>query len=313
MELKPEYVMKLVDINKKTTNEFFIYEDERRKIRMGKVAGIRQAFNNPEKLKKHFSAPLVVNKIKNKLNLIDGNHRFSAILEKLEREPEFSITTWVAEYKNLDRASERTIYSMWNSGTSESATDYLQYYWKTIPLANTLLRELPVEVYATPKKLSVKLLVGCHISVKGKKFKGGYGAGGQKTVDDFRNLTMEDIKIIKAWYKDYSEIFGEYMKGNLWYSSTPLNALYKIWYDNRTNIERQKLINAFRDVFQRNINLFIPNMKSGGREATMFFYNVALQSLRNYRKKIIWTGDLVSYLGAVSTKEENSEDTEQEQ
>jgi hypothetical protein len=71
MSLEPEYVMKQIDINKKSINNFFIYEDERRKLRHGKIAEIRSDFSRDDKLKRHFSSPLVVNKINEKLNLID--------------------------------------------------------------------------------------------------------------------------------------------------------------------------------------------------------------------------------------------------
>jgi hypothetical protein len=301
MNIDTEYVMRKEEINKETIKKFFINEEERRKIRVGEVASIKAGFSKENKLERHFSSPLVVNEISGIYRLIDGNHRFEAMRQKIASDPDFKICVWLEVYRNLSREDERKVYHITNRGTSESATDFLRHYWKTIILGDKILQELPVAIYASEKKLAVKLVVGAYLCSKKAKFTGGYGAGGEKTVNDMQEMTLDDLKIIKAWYRDYSEVFGEYLKGIPWYNSTPLTALFKIWYDNKSDIPRDKMINAFRDCFQARTAIYLPNIKSGGREACFFFYNVALQALGNYRKKLVWKGNTLS-------QEEVSED-----
>ena len=138
--LSMKYVMKKIDINKNKLNKFFIYEEERRKIRMGKVASLRVNFKKEDSLDKHFDSPMVVNykEATGKWNIIDGNHRYEAIKQRIDEEESFSITVWIAEYKELNRDDERKIYSKWNKGTPESATDYLKYHFKKIELGERM-------------------------------------------------------------------------------------------------------------------------------------------------------------------------------
>ena len=116
-KIEPKYVMKTAEIDKVSINRFFIYEEERRKIRLGKVKSIVAQFSNKDNKKQHFDAPLVVNEINNKQNIIDGNHRIEAIKEQILRDKQFKIKLWMAIYRDLTREQEREIYHKWNRGT----------------------------------------------------------------------------------------------------------------------------------------------------------------------------------------------------
>jgi len=288
-----KYVMKKVDINKDTLSNFFIYEEERRKIRVGKVASLRVNFKKANSLEKHFDSPMVVNykEATNKWNIIDGNHRYEAIKQRIEEDDDFSITVWIAEYKELDRDEERRIYTKWNKGTPESATDFLKYHFKKIELADRLLRELPVSIYGGEKTMGIKNFIGSFLIAKKPKFTGSYSAGGEKTFNDINAITSQDIREMKAWYSEHKDIFGEYYKGNPWYMTTPLAAFFRIWMDNK-EIPMEKYDRIMKIVFTNRLNVWLPMMKASGRDASKLFYLSALDALNNSRKTVNWKSDI---------------------
>ena len=283
-----KYVMKKKEISRNNIDKFFIYEDERRKIRTGKVASMVAGFEKSNGLK-HFDSPLVISKTDNQLKVIDGNHRIEAIRRMIrEKNKDFIIECWLAVYKGLDRNKERIIYSKWNSGTPETASDYLKWHFNTIPLGNKILNELPTSVYGSEKKFIMKNLVGGHLMAqKQKRFIGGYGAGGSKTVADFRDLTHTDINCIKEWYREMKEIFGEYYKKNPFYGTTPMAVFYRIWYDNK-DLPFDKFKFGFDEVIVKKLAYWIVYMRSGGSGASKLFYDKVMEELKSHRKRTQW-------------------------
>jgi hypothetical protein len=289
--LKAQYSAEKFDIDKSSIKNFYLYEDERRQLRTGKVASIRSQFGNGDKLSKHFDSPLVVNKKDNEkfFRVIDGNHRIEAIKQKLEKDNTFSIEVRLFIYKNLTRDEEREIYSKWQKGIPQSATDYLACYVKTIPLMDKMLETLPVSLYKTPKKISIKVLMGCHIKAKKQRnFDGGYACNGEQTVADFKEITSEDIKIVKAFLKDYEQVFGEYMKGNIWYCGGPMFALYRIWYDNKQFMPNNKLISIWKKALLPNRYVWNGIITSSTRESTKAIYVYMLDALNASQTRIHW-------------------------
>lgn len=309
--LETEYVMKLFVIDKSTIGSFRIYEDERRKIRKGKVDSIRIGFDREDRNERHFDSPLVVNKVESQWNMVDGNHRLCAVEDKLVTDPEFSIRVWIAEYKGLNREEERMVYRKWNRGTPESATDFLQIHFKTIPLGEHIIEQLPVAVYGTDDRMQVKLIMGAHLMAKrGNRMEGGYTYGGERTVADFMELTHEDIRTVKAFFKDMKEIFGEFHRGHQFYRTTPVHSFYRIWYDNRQNpdIPRDRMIGIWQKTFAAKIGVWDPFMRSSGRTACQLFYEMAIKQL-NANSKLHWvTADQVAHAKEFIEKEETTQE-----
>lgn len=330
--LEAKCVFKKVLVDKHTIDDFYIYQDERRKIRRGKVLEMVANFDRPDKLIKHFDSPIVVNVVDgrhfqeeesielNKRRVIDGNHRMDAIAEKLKRDENFRIVITIAEYKNLDRAEERKVYTKWNKGTPESATDHLKWHFKTIPYGEQMLRQLPVDIYGTDKKMSIKILVGSHVNAKKQNaFEGGYSFGGEKTVQDFMTIVPQDIRILSLFYEYMVESFGTYYKGHPFYRSTPLSVFYRIWFDNKDYISRERMVTAWKRVFAQKLFRWDDIMKNGGRSASIFFYNLAMKEIEQDRRRIHWrynqadTAPTFAFTGDMFSKKAETETTEDEE
>jgi hypothetical protein len=193
-----------------------------------------------------------------------------------------------SEVERLVREKERAIYTIWNKGSKESATDYLKNHFPTIPKGRKMLEELPCAIYKEANKIPLKLLVGSHIIAKKQTlFSGGYATTGEETVLDFQKITDEDVTIMRAFSLDYEEIFGEVEDGNQWYQSTPLTAFYRIWFDNRKTVPRDVFIKQLRTVFEKNSLFWSSMTKSGGRSACSNFYITAITKLKTlqYRNR----------------------------
>lgn len=279
--LELNYVMKLELIDKNSMKTFYVNEEERRNIRIGKVKQIASQFEKSNTKEQHFDSPFVANEVNGIKRIIDGNHRIEAIKEQIAKDPSFSIKVWVATYRDLNRDEERVIYSKWNKGTPENATDYLKWHFKTIPMGKYMLEKLPATIYGSEKTLQIKLLVGSHVNAKKQRlFEGGYSFGGERTVADFRELKKEDIDTIYAFCKDMEEVFLPFVKGSPYYRSTPLQAFYRIWFDNKTTMPKEKFIKAFKDVIKNRWGLFEEASTHGGRTATVSFYKQIISHLK---------------------------------
>jgi uncharacterized protein (DUF1697 family) len=293
-KVAPEHTKLRFEITSKNINLFSVNEEERRKIRKGVVNEIERELEKGN----HFEADIVVNKVDGLFHIIDGNHRDEAIRIFLKKYPNATVVVNLAKYENLSRIQEdemrekkirekeRQIYTKWNSGTRESSTDYLQQHFAIIPKGEDMLLRLPVSVYGTDKKMPVKVLVGAHINaLEQKRFEGGYEGSGEKTVKDFMTVDSGDIVTMRAFCKDMDEIFGQYRKGSEYYRQTPLNAFYRIWYDNHDKMDREKFIKRFKTKILNNWSKLNEPSKAGGRQATKTFYDYCIAYLNGTAKK----------------------------
>lgn len=295
---KPKYIMRRIVIDKKSIKDFLVNEEERRQIKLGRVASLRILLEKGE----HFDSPLVCNwrEDKKKWTIIDGNHRLEAMKECIVKNPDFEVEVWVAEYNNLSqkdiltiREQEREIYSTWNKGNPETATDYLQQHFKTIPTGELMLKLLPVSVYGSEKLLPITKLVGNYATCKKQnKFNGSYGNGGEKCVSDFMKIESSDIKLIRAFYLDMIEVFGEYRKGMLFYKGNGIAVLMRIWYDNRMRMPREALIRLFKTTFAQRMFEWENLLRSTGREGTNMLYRSAILNLNDKSSKYQFLSDL---------------------
>lgn len=270
--------MQKADIDSSTISKFSIDAKGRRFIRDGKVKELVKMLQNGD----HFSAPFVVNEVNGKWKLIDGNHRYEGITMCLDQNKSFAISTWLAVYRDLSPDEEREVYTLWNKGTTQSATDFLKAHWETIPLRKEMLKELPATIYGDKQNLPIKSLVGCQIQAKEhNKFEGGYSAGKEQTVADFQQVTLDDIKLVKDFCDFMEKVFGKYDKktNSQFYQTTPISVFYRIWFDNKTNVLEQKMIKIFTKIFVSNPKKWQDWTKSGGRSASQSFYRVVISTL----------------------------------
>lgn len=276
--LKLKNVTKKIVINK-TNIAQFVKISNKRKIRDSKVKELYMKLRNGV----HFESELVVSRCNGKYTLTDGCHRISAIERMIEDDSSFSIEVKFAVFDNQTVKEQRDTFETYNIGVSQSSDDFIQVYWETIPLRKQL-ETIPTSIYLTEHAIKLKLLMGNQILAKtGKLSTGGYSGNNLKTLEDFRNLTLEDIDTAKQFLTDMSAIFGPFDGTNIFWKGTPVTAFYRIWYNN-LDIPRSLFEVQFTKVFLGPNKLTWAKLgKSGGREASKLFHDEAMKSLKVVR------------------------------
>jgi hypothetical protein len=190
-------------------------------------------------------------------------------------------------------AEEKLVYKDWNVGVPQSATDFLKHNFRSVPYGEEMLKRLPVSIYGTKNKLSIKNLVGCHIDAsRHKKFSGGYGAGKEQTLFDFQHVDPDDIDDLVEFSEFMIKIFGKYDKKDNYkfYGTTPLAAFHRIWYDNR-DIADNRIENAFKKTFASHPEAWQEPIKAGGRGAAKNLYVQALFALNRVHVSLHFKSD----------------------
>ena len=285
--------MKKEVIDASNINKFWINAKERRNLKEPKVKELVALLKSGN----HFNSPFVVNEVQDsegdeRWRLLDGNNREEAMLRVLNDDPSFRIVIWMAVYRNLNSAEEREVFTLWNKGSAQSATDFLKVHYETIPLGKELLRRLPVTIYGDKQHLPIKNLVGCQIDSKAyKRFSGSYSCSKEKTISDFQALTLQDITMVEDFCEFMRICFGPFSKTNrMFYQTTPLSSLYRIWFDNQ-NLNSEKLIKAFKKTFASQPGVWEGRAATGGRKAAKTFYEDALSQLNRHNSSIHFKND----------------------
>lgn len=280
---KLEYIMRKEVIDKKTVKNFVSDLKMRRMIRPNKVKTLLTELRNA----RHFSSPIVTNKINGKYRLIDGNHRFEAINQIIKENPSFKIEIWNAIHRGLSLDEERQVFKIWNIGTKQSPDDFLKIYWDTIPLGRILLDKIPCTIYRHPTKIRAKTIVSAHFgaTTASNKFTGLYRCGVETMLKKYKALTHQDIKMMMAFMKDMGEVFGAFNPKYPFWKTSPVSAFYTIWMNNLTRMSRTHMLKAFKRVFLKpsTTKMWQEYASLGGNDACKMFYNRALDELKTVR------------------------------
>ena len=255
---------------------------------------------------KHFDSSFVVNKVKEKYRLIDGNHRYESIIKYLAANPDNRVEVTLHVYKNLNEAEEKLLYTLYNKGKKQSTNDFVQQYKDEIPLWKIITdpRTFPakVSVYGGINAISFYKLVGAYISCLKPRFTGGYFGKPLDFIEDSKQLGHSDVKLMGEFLKDYLKAFGP-LRNNKWFRTTPLTAIMRIWIDNRENFRPDKMVKWFQEKLAMDAEA-IDLGSSGGQGATKYARDKYLIKLNNGRQRDLFIDK--------DAQEEPNEDESQE-
>jgi hypothetical protein len=217
----------------KSNLDMFARMTNRRDIRNSNVRKLLRVLEKG----KNFETPFATSKKGGIHYLLDGNHRFEAITEYLDKYPQRKVEVAIFSYENLTPVEEKEMYTKWNSGTKQNTNDFIKQYWDSIPITAMMVAEdFPVRVnhkwIKNEPAIEFKILVSEYICRNKKKFEGGFQGSATDFVEEAKKLNEDDYNYIKAYLKEYIEIFGVPNNENMHYSQAPFFALMRIWYDN---------------------------------------------------------------------------------
>ena len=219
-----EYGIEKMTLTKKSVEELVIVNP--RRIHPSQVQSIYKALLKGE----HFDSVFVINRRDNKLRVIDGNHRFEALMLFFEKRPHMKIEAYSAIYDNLDDAQEREIFTRWNISITQSTDDFINSYKETIPMYSRFVDEMPCNVYGTYNKMKLRDMVNAYRA----SFEKPYAGGESKTKIDFiqylQRLTKSDLDAIIRNFNILKAIFDTEHKKD-WRMQAPFrNIIYRALY-----------------------------------------------------------------------------------
>ena len=198
---------------------------------------------------KHFDSSFVVNEKNGKFRLIDGNHRYEAIVKYLNANPENRVEVLLHIYENLDDEAEKYLYTMYNLGRKQSTNDFVQQYKDEIPVWKLISDQtkfpVKVTVYGGVGSISFYKLVGAYLACLKPRFQGGYIGKPLDFIYETKNLGHSDINLMAQFMREFLQAFGP-VRNNVWMRTTPLNAIMRIWVDNRDHMLPELMVNLFR-------------------------------------------------------------------
>lgn len=198
---------------------------------------------------KHFDSSFVVNQRNHKFRLIDGNHRYESIVKYLGANPSNRIEVLLHIYEDLDEDEEKTLFTMYNLGRKQSTNDFVQQYKDEIPIWKHISDQtkfpVKVTVYGGIGSICFYRLVGAYLASLKPRFPGGYIGAPLDFIYESKGLGHSDINLMAQFMKEFLQAFGP-VRNNVWLKTTPLNALMRIWMDNRDHMTPETMINFFR-------------------------------------------------------------------
>ena len=244
---------------------------------------------------KHFDSSFIVNKRSRAHRLIDGNHRYEAVVKYLKENPNNRVEVLLHIYDNLDDAQEKELYTQYNSGRKQSTKDFVQQYQDDIPIFKEICDQtkfpVKVSVYGGQGFLKFDTLVSAYLESKKPRFTGGWIGKPWDFVAAAKELGHNDVKLMSAFMKDFLNSFGPILN-NKWTKTTPLYALMRIWTEKRQNIYNEKMVKAFRTKLANNAAA-IDMCRMSGKSNCMYVRDKYLMLLNTGRIKFI-DGDVIT-------------------
>ena len=243
MALDFDWVYTKEELDYQKANECFTILASRRDLRENTVKKLHGMLISG----KHFDTPFMVNEKDGKYRLLDGNHRIEAIKRYLRHNNGKKVVVGICKYRDLSPDEERNMFTKWNLGTKQNASDFLKQYWNKIPLTSKLLKSsgFPVDVgyKATEKTMDFRLLTVGYLAWKSPTRLShiGYYGNAIDFVEASKDLEEQDCRILKAFMKDYIEVFGLPSKKSHYYRTTVYLSIQRIWLNNFKTIGFDKM------------------------------------------------------------------------
>ena len=95
---------------------------------------------------RHFDDPIVVNKIDSTYRIIDGNHRFTAVKDYIEKNPGTSVEVPLSIYENLTELEKKDIFDMLSDVAKQTLNDFIKIHFDEVPIFKRVERQFPISV-----------------------------------------------------------------------------------------------------------------------------------------------------------------------
>jgi len=284
--IKREYEVEKYDLTSESITKFEIMSNRRQigEVHVSKIHSVLLKGKNP-------MGVLIVNDVKGKYRLIDGNHRIEALKRFYgyrKDNKKISVQCILKKYKNLTEDEEKEIYSNEAKRKNESHEDRLNMYkdnmvfWK---LTQDITKEFPckVSIYPNKKSLRFRTILDALCTVK-NEMKNGY-VPRYLNKEDLINFTMDlsydDFLLMKKFVRIFQQVFGEIDRDNILLRRQGFLPLFDIFVKNFSTSNDEEIIKRFSLVIGKSDLLMYLNMQ--GREAQQKIREIMLGYMNHKR------------------------------
>ncbi len=265
--IKKGYALETMIVSRENIDDFEIMET-RRQIGEFHIRNILAALGGG----KNSIGIIIVNKKRNVMRLIDGNHRIEALRRFLNRRTQENtkVEVTLKVYKELTDEEERKVYTIEATRRNESYEDRLNMYKDTIiiwKLFSERESDFPCKVTIYSSKVSLRfrnILNAIHTAKNSTKK--GYNPlylRKDNMVEFAQDLKYDDYTLMKEFVLFFQSAFGRVESSNMYSRPNFFVPLYNIYVRNKGK-NGKKMTERFRRIIGRSelINL----MNTHGRE-----------------------------------------------
>lgn len=218
---------------------YFVENPNKRNIRARAVEGLASDIRKGIGLKQ----PIHVNQLKeNTYRIIDGNHRFAAIKDVIEKESMDKVKAQFKIYKGLTNEEESELFDILAKTVNQSLNDFLKLHYNEIALCKMIDQNgfpIPVSTYAT-KYESILL---AHL------LRAYYNANETmleipskvRLLDWAKKLKREDYENLKEFFVEYKHNFGTPSPQSPYYRAVVVWAMMSIHQINKGMMTKTEL------------------------------------------------------------------------
>jgi hypothetical protein len=204
---------------------------------------------------RHFDDPVVVNKIDSTYRIIDGNHRFTAVREYLEKNPGNSVEVPLSIYENLSEPEEKEIFDMLSDVAKQTLNDFIKIHFDEIPIFKRIENSFPitVNIYSTQEAISFANLFKAWMSrQQTNKF---FWSDRQTFLNRAKNIPEREYHDMKDYFNKFLQIYGTPGSSNPYYKKNVLWCIMSIYFANIGVINESTMWEILRKKTIGNIKL----------------------------------------------------------
>ena len=160
---------------------------------------------------KHFDSMFVVN-VNNgtrRIRVIDGGHRTQALKKYFETYPNEKVKVSMAVYNDLTDSEERAIFTKWNLGVKQSVDDFINSYKVEIPEYESMLEELPVNIYGSKNKMKLRYIVDAYLSARTNPYTGGCAYTRLEWLSALKEIDYDAVASMKDSFGVIKNVFNQ--------------------------------------------------------------------------------------------------------
>ncbi len=267
--IKKGYEIESMTVSRDNINKFEVME-HRRQIGEYHVRNILAALGTG----KNSMGVIIVNRKKNRIRLIDGNHRIEALRRFLNRrtQEKTKVEVTLKVYRDLTDEEERRVYTIEATRRNESHEDRLNMYKDTImfwKLVSNPLKGFPCEVsiYGSKKSIRLRVLLNALYSTESSPERGYNPTYLKKNnmVEFAQEMNFEDFRLMKEFMTFFKGTFGRVEIPNIYIKTQFFMPLFDVYIRNRQQKDSRTFQDRFRKIMGRSELLVFLN--STGKES----------------------------------------------